>query len=146
MRIPLSSPTGKYVIHSDHPFFTRNGTALRASRTVPRPRCESEGPEYTHRHSRGLARSSPSDELPEGHRFILSPTQVNKERNCTCWCSPASPADSQREAGVLPHTVPGGWSPCLGSYENPDGAPPRNTVSARLALKHLLEGSYLRLQ
>lgn len=45
---------------------------------------EQESPECTHRHSQDLAKSSLGNELPEGHGFIMSTTQVNEERDCTC--------------------------------------------------------------
>lgn len=105
-------------VHSDHPSFTRSETARRASKTVPRPCCESDGPEYTQTQP-GSCQELSSNELPEGHRFILSTTQVNKERNCTCWCSPAFPAASQRETCGLPLTVPEGWSITKTQTEHP---------------------------
>lgn len=80
------------------------------------PGKEPESPEYTHRCSQDLGKSSLGNELPEGPRFLMSNIQVHKERDCTCSCVPASPADSQTGRCGLPHAVPGSRSWCLDHY------------------------------
>lgn len=67
-------------------------------------------PRVAHRHSQGFPRSSLGNELPYRPRFIMSTTQLNRERDCTCSRVPVFPEDSQMGRCGLPHAVPGGRS------------------------------------